>query len=250
MPVEGSRALLDGVPVTELAVRLRIPLLLSYQVVPSTMDAAHEAAAGGSPAGTLVVADEQTAGRGRLGRQWVSGSCDGLWMTLVERPEDPEALHVLSLRVGLALADALEPLSRDAVRLKWPNDLFTSTGKLGGILVEARWRDARVDWVAIGVGLNLRHPSGLPGAALGAVPRAELLDRVVPAVRAAAGRKGPLQEAELHAYRVRDLTAGRIVTHPGPGMVVGIDATGALLVQGDAGVIAHRSGSLVFREDA
>ena len=141
-----------------LARRLGLPRVEAYAALASTMDEAHQLAAVGAPAGTMVVAESQTRGRGREGRRWLSRPGAGLWVTMIERPSDAEAVAALSLRVGLALAPALEPWSDGAVALKWPNDLFVGEGKLAGVLVEARWRGDRPDWVAVGVGVNLVAP--------------------------------------------------------------------------------------------
>jgi BirA family biotin operon repressor/biotin-[acetyl-CoA-carboxylase] ligase len=89
----------------------------------STLDVAHRLAADSAPAGTLVIANEQTSGRGRGGKEWQSPPGAGLWLTLVERPVDTSGLGVLSLRVGLAAAEALDRFATEPIRLKWPNDL-------------------------------------------------------------------------------------------------------------------------------
>src|SRR6185436_16510341 len=101
--------------------------------------------ADGAPAGTVVLADAQRGGRGRGGRRWASPPGVGVWLTLVERPADHAALEVLSLRLGLHAAAAVERFAARGgggpVRLKWPNDLYVGEGKLAGVLVEVRWRD-------------------------------------------------------------------------------------------------------------
>ena len=79
-------------------------------------------------------------------------------MTLLERPNDAEALGVLSIRLGLKAAPVLERYSAEPVRLKWPNDVMVGAGKVAGILVETRWRERQVDWVAIGFGVNVQRP--------------------------------------------------------------------------------------------
>ena len=86
-------------------------------------------------------------------------------MTLLERPNDAEALGVLSIRLGLKAAPVLERHTTEPVRLKWPNDIIVGTGKVAGILVETRWRERQVDWVAIGFGVNVERPDDEPGAA-------------------------------------------------------------------------------------
>jgi BirA family transcriptional regulator, biotin operon repressor / biotin---[acetyl-CoA-carboxylase] ligase len=223
--------------------------------VGSTLDVAHDLAAKSAVAGTLVVADAQTAGRGRQGRSWRSESGAGVWLTLIERPTDSEAIEVLSLRVGLALAPVLDRLAESPIRLKWPNDLYVGSRKLAGILIEARWRERRPDWVAIGVGINLRPPA-TEGRAVGlreGTTRDAVLDAVIPAIRGAARRQGPLTGAELTAFADRDLAAGHRCVEPTAGVVQGLDPTGALLVdvssRGSKQIIVVRAGSLVLEED-
>lgn len=241
----------DGQAADDLARSLGVPRVVLYEAVGSTLDVAHELAAQGAPAGTLVVADRQTAGRGRQGRRWLSGAGGGLWLTLIERTADAEALGVLSLRVGLALATALDAFAGEAVRLKWPNDLHLPGGKLAGILVEARWREQRAEWVAIGVGINVVAPASLPAAGLrGGTSRVDVLRAIVPAIRAAASRAGSLDAQELERWRRRDLAAGRACAEPLEGVVQGIGADGALLVRTVSGIEAARSGSLVFVEES
>ena len=251
------------------------------------MDVAHAIAADGAPAGTLVLAASQEQGRGRSGKHWLSAPDAGLWCTFIERPRDARALDVLALRVGLHLAEALDALVDSAregpVQLKWPNDLWLASGKLGGILIEARWRDGVPEWVAIGVGINRRQvengqgtagaqgappqgappqgapPQGAPpqGTSLQGAPplrtatvradvsRDALLQAVVPALRRAAAMAGPLGEAECAAWARRDRMVGRVVRSPSPGVVEGITADGAVVIRGPDGVARSlQSGSL------
>jgi BirA family transcriptional regulator, biotin operon repressor / biotin---[acetyl-CoA-carboxylase] ligase len=227
---------------------------LDYHVrVNSTMDEAHAAASAGAPAGTLVVASTQNAGRGRGGKHWVSAPDAGLWCTLLERPADASALEVLALRVGLALADALQPHTDGAIGLKWPNDLLVGARKLAGILIEVRWRDGRPEWVAIGVGINRVVPSDLPTATSirHGVSRDALLHVVAPALRRAAAQGGPLTEWERRAWRERDVAVGRRISSPAHGVVRGVTADGALEVIADDGTVRFlHSGSLLFAGDA
>lgn len=232
---------------------LDLAQLIHREVVASTMDEAHALASDGAPAGTLVIADEQTRGRGRSGSSWTSEPGAGLWMTLIERPTDTAALGVLSLRVGMALASTLDAFVDPAsalLRLKWPNDLYANNGgKLAGILIEARWREGALDWVAIGVGINLRVvTSEVTMAALRSdVSPAGVLQQVVPAMRAAAATRGLLSDAELSHWNARDAARGRRLSHPLQGSCAGITAAGELLVRADDGQLhTVRSGSLVF----
>lgn len=230
-----------------LATSLGLPRVAGYASVSSTMDLAHALAAEGAAAGTLVIADQQTAGRGRAGRVWTSQPGDGLWMTLIERPRAANALDVLSLRVGLHLAPVLERWTSAPVRLKWPNDLYVGSRKLAGVLIEARWRGAHPDWVAIGLGVNLTPPASLPDAiGLDGATASAVLAEVVPAMRAAAFASGPLTSRELDEFARRDLAVGQRVSLPADGLVRGISPAGELLLETPAGIAPFRAGSLVF----
>ena len=236
-----------------IAQDLGLPRVEVFESIGSTLDVAHERAAAGAAAGTLILADAQTAGRGRLGRAWTSEPGAGIWLTLIERPTDRSSLDVLSLRVGLGIVRALEPLLGEPLRLKWPNDVYRGRGKLAGILVEARWRGAEPDWVAIGVGLNVRAPANQPRAAgleSAGVSRNDALYAILPALRKAARAIGPLDEDELEEFDERDLARGRRVSQPVEGLVEGINAAGALLVLTAGGMTAIQAGSLVLQGDS
>jgi len=238
----------DGRTVASLSRLLDVPGLIVHDSTPSTMDDAHRQASAGAPAGTLVIADRQTSGRGRAGRRWASESGQGIWMTLIERPNDADAVDVLSLRLGLRAARALDRYVESPIRLKWPNDLYVADGKLAGILVEARWRANRLDWVAIGIGVNARAPTDVENAASLAphAGRVDVLAELVPALRAAALARGRLSAGELDEFAARDMAAGRACVTPASGRVRGITSAGELLVDTDGGPRAFRDGSLTF----
>lgn len=243
-----------GVSPLEMAVRsVGVTGFVHQAEVTSTMDVAHQLAAEGAPAGTLVLADRQRFGRGRTGKLWASEDGAGVWCTMIERPEEPTAFGVLSLRVGLLLAAALDAFADTRIQLKWPNDLFTPDGKLGGILTEARWRGDRIEWVAIGIGINRRVPSELLGPAVrvaavrAGVPVLQLLPAVARAVREAAAIAGPLTVAERERWASRDIARGRAIIAPLVGTVQGLAADGGLQVRDEQGVIRTvQSGSLQF----
>lgn len=241
----------DGIDARVLAERWGRPLVLALSRTTSTMDVAHELAGDGAPAGSVVLADEQTAGRGRGGKRWASAPGRGVWVTTLERVQDVAALDVLSLRVGLAAAGALARLVSRPIGIKWPNDLLVDGAKLAGILIEARWREGMPEWVAVGVGVNVLPPPGEDGARLGeAVPRLAVLDALLPAVATAAGARGALSPAELDAIAMRDVARGRTISAPAPGRVEGISAAGELLVRAGDGLLRRcRSGSLIFGRD-
>ena len=234
----------------ELEIALGLPRVELFDTVGSTMDVSHRSADLGAPAGTLVLADEQIGGRGRGGKSWVSAPGAGIWLTLIERPADISGLEVLSLRAGLRVAAALDRFAPEPIRLKWPNDLYVDAGKLGGILVEARWREKAVEWVSIGVGVNVRPPANVDrsGSLEAGVGRVDVLTELVPALRAAAAATGPLDPSELEEFDARDLARGRICTEPALGRVAGISLTGELLIELADSVGSFRSGSLVLEE--
>ena len=240
----------DGHSAHALAVQCGAVRVSLHAALLSTMDVAHAMAEQGAPAGTVVLTDRQSAGRGRGGRSWASAPGDSITLTLIERPDDEASVGVLSLRLGLAAAPVLEARASGAVLLKWPNDLFLPAGKLGGILVEARWREGQPEWVAIGVGINVR-PSPLAGTAALAVGtfRVEILAGLIPAFRQAAAMRGPLTDAELSAFALRDWAGGRQVEEPARGVARGLSPAGALLVETATGLVACSTGSLVLAEN-
>lgn len=240
----------DGQSATEIAATLMLPRVMLFDTVSSTLDIAHTLGEEGADAGTLVLADEQTAGRGRMGRTWHSEPGRGIWLTLLERPVADESLSVLSVRIALALAPVLEPfVQAPPVRLKWPNDVHVDDRKLAGVLVEARWRGTRLDWIAVGVGINVRAPLGYEAACLApGTDRLSVLRAVIPSLRRAVARTGPLTRDELAAYRARDLAVGRDCEMPARGRVAGIDASGALLIDTEHGRTAFHGGSLILTD--
>ncbi|HJU75426.1 MAG TPA: biotin--[acetyl-CoA-carboxylase] ligase [Gemmatimonadaceae bacterium] len=238
-------ATLEGKDAATVARELDLPEVHLFEDVASTMDVAATLGDAGAPAGALVVAASQHAGRGRGRRRWESGAGRGLWLTLLERPNDAKALPVLPLRLGLRMARALDRWAEERIQLKWPNDLYVGGAKLGGILIEARWRDQRLDWVAIGVGINLAAPVGVPGTHLTNSPRrADVLAELIPAMRAAAAARGPLGAGELAAYSARDFARGKRCRTPASGVVVGIAEGGELLVETANGLSRYLTGSL------
>ncbi|MBA3415032.1 MAG: biotin--[acetyl-CoA-carboxylase] ligase [Chloroflexia bacterium] len=151
-----------------------------HRRVGSTMEIAGERAGAGAPEGTVVVADYQSAGRGRAGRQWVAPPGSALMLTAVLRPDLPaDRLGPLALVAGVALAEAVEIETGLSCWLKWPNDLWFGDRldgrKTAGILVSARLGSAGVDHVLVGIGLNVSTPAGAmaPGATSIAVELAQ-----------------------------------------------------------------------------
>ncbi|HVF39119.1 MAG TPA: biotin--[acetyl-CoA-carboxylase] ligase [Gemmatimonadaceae bacterium] len=238
----------DGFASGDLAALLALPCVEIYERTTSTLDVASDLGDKGAPSGTLILANLQTAGRGRGGTRWESAAGCGLWLTLLERPGNSSGAEVLSLRVGLKSARALDRFAPEPIRLKWPNDLYVGERKLAGILIEARWRQQRLEWVAIGIGVNVTASVDMPSAAAldEGTLRVEVLCDLVPALRAAAGAEGDLTPTEIVEWDARDLARGHTCIEPGRGTVAGISPSGELLVALADSVARFRSGSLVL----
>lgn len=205
--------------------------------VDSTLDAVHAVASSGARPGTAVVAREQTAGRGSRGSQWSSAE-GGLWLSVLLRPASPAGVELLSLRVGLAVTDALAGVAGlPPLALKWPNDLMLGDAKVGGVLCEARWEGRALAWVAVGVGINVANPlphgvrfpvARLADCCPGLQPRA-LLPPILRYVRVVGGGER-LTAGEQAAYAGRDWLRGRTIVAPIAGTVLGMSADGSLRV--------------------
>ncbi len=129
-----------------------------HQRIGSTNDLARELAEAGAPEGTLVIADEQTAGRGRLQRVWTAPPGSSLLMSLIFRPQlAPGRAYRLIMVCGLAIAAAVEALLPLAVQVKWPNDLHIEGRKFTGILPESAISGDCLSWVIVGMGVNVNQ---------------------------------------------------------------------------------------------
>lgn len=136
--------------------------LLSYDEVDSTNEEAKRLARGGGAEGAVLWAKRQTAGKGRMGREWISE--DGnLYVSLLLRPHVPFAQWPqLSFVTALAMHDAILPMLEEKadITLKWPNDILINKKKVGGILLEAFTDDDRQQWLVAGIGINIEcHPN-------------------------------------------------------------------------------------------
>lgn len=230
----------------------------------STNADAEQLARQGAAEGTCVVAEEQTAGRGRLDRQWTSPAGSGLWTSIVVRPGDvsPDRLTWLPLVAGLAATDALLEACAVRAELKWPNDLVAiaaacggSEGprKLGGILTTVvPGVDGQGDAVVIGIGINVAmHSADLPVMNAtsvllegGRLDRGELLVSLLDALGRRLEQWRAEDETVQRDYRARCATIGRRVEVQLPngtqlaGIVTGIDDAGHLIVS-DGESTAH-----------
>jgi BirA family transcriptional regulator, biotin operon repressor / biotin---[acetyl-CoA-carboxylase] ligase len=241
-----ARLTLDGIPGAALARRWGVPQCALFRSHSSSLDAIHALGAQGARAASVAVAEEQTAGRGRDGRTWRSPA-GGVWLGMLVRPPAP-VLGALSLRVGLVVADVVDELLGGArAQLKWPNDVLVNDRKLAGILCEGRWQGEALQWLAVGVGVNVANeiPAELAGRAIAVhellpgVRRIDVLNRLVPALVACLAQRAELTEPELTAFATRDWLRGRQIRAPLPGRAAGVQADGALVVDtvGGSGVV-------------
>jgi BirA family transcriptional regulator, biotin operon repressor / biotin---[acetyl-CoA-carboxylase] ligase len=208
---------------------------LHLRVVGSTNDRARELAEEGAPHGTLVTASEQTRGRGRQGRSWIAPPGRALLMSVLLREHDA----LLSLRAGLAVADAAGP----EALVKWPNDVWLDGRKVAGILAEGR---PQAGWAVLGIGINVAlRPEDLPDELRGVAGtlgrRAEDLEPFLGETLAALeARLHEPAEATVAALRARDALHGRPVRWAdGAGTGAGIDGRGRLRVRRPDGTIVH-----------
>ena len=124
----------------------------------STNRVALELGHAGEPEGAVVLAEEQTAGRGRAGRAWISDRATGLYVTLLLRPKlAPVQAPLLTMMAGLSARSAVQTLTGLAVDLKWPNDLLIGGKKTGGILTEMHAEPGQIRFVIVGIGLNVNQ---------------------------------------------------------------------------------------------
>jgi len=140
--------------------------ILYYPSVGSTNDVAQRLAAAGAPEGIVVLAEEQTAGRGRRGRRWIApaGTCL-LFSLLLRPPLSPPQCQRLTMACSLAIAESIECHTRLPVGLKWPNDLMVKDKKVGGILVELGFDGEHLSHAIVGIGLNINLDFSSPEVA-------------------------------------------------------------------------------------
>ena len=249
----------EGASVASWQDRWGLPELACYASVGSTNDVARAIAEAGAAHGATVIAEAQTAGRGRGVRAWHSPADSGLWVSIVLRPtlRADSAPGTLPLRIGLAVANAIARTTGVEPRIKWPNDLIVRDRKLAGILCEAAL-DARGGFVVAGIGVNVHQrredwPEELRDDAISIaeaagrdVSRAELTGEIVQAVASVGRSVSPLEAGELGALQRLDALRGQPVTVDGSpaGTAAGIAPDGALLIDSVEGRRTVRSGTV------
>ena len=235
-----------------------------YDVLGSTNDQARILAEEGACDGALVLADAQDAGKGRMGRSFFSPAGSGIWMTLILKPDIlPEKASMLTLVAAVAVQKTMVDFGIPS-GIKWPNDIVVQGKKVTGILTEMRAEPDHVDYVIVGIGINVnmtKFPEELESLATSmAQVRGQMFDRAQIVKRfleyfddyyqtfVREGNLGFLQETynqhlihrnkQIHVHEIRRVS---------PGLSRGINDTGELLVRTDEGDVELRSGEVSIR---
>ncbi len=232
----------------------------------STNTDCFEAARQGAHHGTVCLADEQLAGRGRGDHGWRSAAGEGLYVSVLLRQGLPsDRLHLLPLAAGLAAAEAIRAVSGLSVDLRWPNDLLIAGRKAGGILVEARTETADavsvISFAVVGIGINVHQRSFAPGLSTPATSldlevgrpierRALLICLLKSLERETLGLLDPAAGKAIPQRMERASTwaRGRHVQVHGPqactGITEGLNENGFLLVRTDTGLVTVQTGGI------
>ncbi len=137
--------------------------IYAFETIDSTNNCGKVLASVGALEGVVIIAEEQTAGKGRLGRTWQANPGENLTFSLLLRPRvSPDALNLLPLYIAVAVAEAIERVVDLKVECKWPNDLLVNGKKIGGILIEGSVKENIVEHVVIGLGLNVNQTQFSP----------------------------------------------------------------------------------------
>ena len=218
----------------------------------STMNMAMELGLKGAPEGTLVLAESQTRGRGRLGRGWFSPKYKGIYLSLILKPKIlPTEATLLTLLSAVSICEAIKEITGLDSQIKWPNDIMLHNKKLGGILTELNAEMDEINFVSIGIGLNVNNDkktlvsgaTALKEHKKESVNRISLLQEILRKIEAnylLLQKKGALPVIE--EWRQHSITLGRrvkVYCHKEhiEGEAFDIDIDGGLLVRKDSGII-------------
>ncbi len=230
------------------------PPILYSQSMTSTNIVLKQAAENGAAHGTVACSEEQTAGRGRRGRGWVSPKGQGLWVSLLIRPALlPGRAQLITFAAAIAMADAVEKETGLDIRIKWPNDLVLLGKKVCGILLELSGDVETISYVVVGTGLNVKNKAYPPELSDSATSLMDVLGHPVeraPILRAyLASMEQCMESLEkdglggiLQAYEKKSCTLNQRVHVTGCGgeflgSAVSLDENGALLVKLEDGSI-------------
>lgn len=240
--------------------------IFSYELIGSTNEAAHNFAKAGLPEGTLVVANTQSKGRGRLGRKWHSPPGKGLYFSLILRPNlPPGKTPGLSLTAGLAIIRAIYTTTGLKMQMKWPNDILNDKKKLAGILIELAAELDRVEYVIVGIGVDVNHdkkdfPRSLQKTATSLkiitskeVPRIALLQNILTQFEqlyanfCQHGFKYIGSELKQHSAVLGKRVTLSLGRKKITGQALGFDDNGGLLIKSRSGLRSYTAGEVTLR---
>jgi BirA family biotin operon repressor/biotin-[acetyl-CoA-carboxylase] ligase len=216
------------------------------------MNVAMQLGMGGVAEGSVVLAESQTKGRGRLGRIWFSPKYKGIYLSLILRPKlSPAQAPVLTLLAAVSISEAIKELTGVQTQIKWPNDILVQHKKLGGILTELSAEMDEINFVVIGIGLNVNNDKkALLGGATSLksekkenINRISLLQEILRKIETnylILEKKGA--KPIIEKWREHNITLGRrvrIYSHKEhiEGEALDIDVDGGLLIREDSGIV-------------
>jgi BirA family biotin operon repressor/biotin-[acetyl-CoA-carboxylase] ligase len=240
--------------------------IFSYQSIGSTNVTAHSFAKAGLPEGTLVISEKQTRGKGRMGRKWHSSPKKGLYFSLILRPKlPPSKTPGISLMAGLAVARAIYATTGVKALMKWPNDIIYNGKKLSGILIELEAELDRVEYLVVGIGINVNHLRKDFPLTLGAKATSLKIITKKDVLRAEILRNILIQFEKLYDSFCRhglkymgpelilcsSVLGKRVSLHMGKkkiiGQAVGFDDNGGLIIKSKSGLNSYSAGELTSR---
>jgi len=221
--------------------------IVYHQRIDSTNDAAYSLAEAGAPEGTVVVAESQQKGKGRMGRKWVSPAGGGIYFSCIIRPDiSPAEVSRITLVAALSVVKAIKNFTHLDAALRWPNDVLIKDKKVTGILTELKAEADKTSFVVLGIGVNVNTETGdLPEGATSLkaeckkkIPRAEFFSRLLEMLEKEYNRlkkegfKNIRKELKIHSCTlgryVRLATSGKKRVH---GHALDIDENGALVLK-------------------
>lgn len=243
----------DLLTATEISYKLKTRLIgrqvHSYRLVKSTNDLAGQMAESGGPEGMIVTAEQQSQGRGRLGRNWFSPEGSGIYLSILLRPRiKPDQAPGLSIMTAVALAETFEEYAPGEIQIKWPNDILISGKKISGILTELSAERNKINHVIVGIGINVnqkaadfphdirRIATSLRVATKHQVNRAELLKKFLTRfeIEYLAYQKYGLKKAQKRLRKYSSMLGKTVRLLSGDNVIEGvatdIDPSGALIL--------------------
>jgi len=223
-----------------------------FERVSSTMDVAMQLAIKGASHGTIVLAESQDKGRGRLGRHWFSPKYKGVYLSIILRPKLlPSGAPILTLLCAVSICEAIKEVTGLDARIKWPNDILIHNKKLGGILTELNAEMDEINFMIIGIGLNVNNDkktlasgaTSLKGEKREFINRISLLQEILRKIEANyLLLESKHAEPIIEKWRQHNITLNRRVKvycqkEHIEGEAVDIDSDGGLLVRKDSGIL-------------